>query len=73
MDIEMTLNPLLAVRVEKPETALADAMNEMRTWLDNTPLQPVGFKVVVAGVTGIAFDVMFRSEAEAAQFKQAFA
>jgi hypothetical protein len=69
----MTLSPPLTVRVEKSETPLADAMNEMRTWLDNTRLQPVEFKIVVAGVAGIAFDVTFRSEAEAAQFQQAFA
>jgi hypothetical protein len=48
-------------------------MNEMRTWLDNTRLQPVEFKVAAAGVTGIAFDVTFQSEADASQFEQAFA
>ena len=68
----MTLSPPFSVRVAKPETAIADAMNEMRTWLDNTRLQPVQFKIV-AGVTGIAFDVMFRSEAEAILFAQVFA
>jgi len=40
---------------DEAETALANAMNEMRTWLDNTRLQPVGFKIVIAGVSGIAF------------------
>jgi len=69
----MTLSFPLTVCVEQPEAAVVHAMNEMRTWLDNTRLQPVGFKIVTAGVTGIAFDVVFRSEAEAAQFKQAFA
>jgi hypothetical protein len=69
----MTLSAPLTVRVEKPETTLADAMNEMRTWLDNTRLQPVEFKIVVASVTGIAFDVTFRSEEEAALFQEAFA
>jgi hypothetical protein len=69
----MTLSPPLTVRIEKPETSLADAMNEMQTWLGNTRLQPVEFKIVIAGLSGIAFDVTFRSEAEAAQFAQAFA
>jgi hypothetical protein len=69
----MTLSSPFTVHIEKPETALADAMNEMRTWLDNTRLQPVGFKIAIDGVTGIAFDVKFRSEAEASQFEQAFA
>ena len=69
----MTLSPSMTVRLEKSETPLAAAMNEMRTWLDNTLLQPVEFKIVVADPAGIAFDVTFRSEAEAAQFQQAFA
>jgi hypothetical protein len=69
----MTLDPTVTVRVEEPGTALADAMNEMRTWLDNTRLQPVEFEVAAAGVTGIAFDVTFQSEADASQFEQAFA
>jgi hypothetical protein len=69
----MTLASSLIVRVEKPETALANAMNEMRIWLDHTRLQPVEFKIAIAGDTGIAFDVTFQSEADAAQFEQAFA
>jgi hypothetical protein len=48
-------------------------MNEMRSWLDHTRLQPVQFKMVFAAETGIAFDVTFRNEAEADQFVQAFA
>ena len=61
------------IRIEKPETALANAMNEMRIWLDHTRLQPVGFKIAIAGDTGIAFDVTFQNKADAAQFEQAFA
>jgi hypothetical protein len=68
----MTLASSFIVRVEKPETALANAMNEMRIWLDHTRLQPVGFKIATAGNTGIAFDVTFQNKADAAQFEQAF-
>jgi hypothetical protein len=68
----MTLGPLLTVRVERPKTALAHAMTEMRTWLDSTRLQPVSFKVAITGDAGIALDVTFRSKAEASQFEQAF-
>jgi hypothetical protein len=68
----MTLASSLIVRVEKPETALANAMNEMRIWLDHTRLHPVGFKIATAGNTGIAFDVTFQNKADAAQFEQAF-
>ena len=60
------------VRVEKPATTLGDAMKEMRTWLDNTALEPVEFKIAVAGVADIAFDVTFRTSAEAMRFEQAF-
>jgi len=70
--IKMTLDPLFTIRVEKPETALAEAMREMRVWLNNTALEPVEFKIAIAGIAGIAFDVTFRSEADADQFRQAF-
>jgi hypothetical protein len=69
----MTLSPPFSVRADKPETALADAMNEMRTWLGNTRLRPIEFKIVFDRMHGIAFDVMFRSEAEAVLFEQVFA
>jgi hypothetical protein len=68
----MMLDPSFIVRIERPDTALANALNEMRTWLDNTRLQPVEFKIAIAGVSGIAFDVTFHSEADACQFEQAF-
>ena len=68
----MTLDSSLTVRVERHNTALSNAMNEMRTWLDNTGLQPVEFKIATAGAAGIAFDVTFQSEAEASQFEEAF-
>jgi len=68
----MTLDPPFTVRIERAETALANAMNEMRTWLDSTRLQPVEFKIAMTGVAGIAFDVTFQTEADASQFEQAF-
>lgn len=68
----MALNLPVTVHVERRDTALAHAMNEMRTWLDKTQLQPVEFKVAIIGVAVIAFDVTFQSEADASQFEQAF-
>ena len=68
----MTLHPPFVVHVEKPTATLANAMAEMRTWLDNTALQPVEFKIAAAGVADIAFDVTFRTSAEARQFERAF-
>jgi hypothetical protein len=69
----MALSRRFTIRVEKPETALAETMNEMRTWLDKNGVQPVEFKIAMTGMPGIAFDIQFRSEDEAALFEQVFA
>jgi hypothetical protein len=69
----MTLGPRFSVHVEKPVAALADALRDMRTWLDHTALEPIEFKVAVAGVTSrIAFDVTFGTAVAASRFEQAF-
>jgi hypothetical protein len=60
------------IRVEKPAATLANAMAEMRAWLDNTALKPVDFKIAAAGNANIAFDVTFRTSTEARQFERAF-
>ena len=57
----MALNPPFTIRVEKPEVALAETMNAMRTWLDKHRVQPVEFKIAMTGMPGIAFDIQFRS------------
>jgi hypothetical protein len=69
----MALVPPFTIRIEKPGTALAETMNEMRAWLDKHGVQPVEFKIAMTGIPGIAFDVQFRSEDEAVQFEQVFA
>ena len=43
---DMALNPALTVRVERKPGAFGDTMNEIRTWLDHTKIQPVSFKPV---------------------------
>jgi hypothetical protein len=70
---QMALNPPFTIRIEKPETALAETMNEMRTWLDSHGVQPVEFKIAMTGIPGISFDVRFRTEDEAVLFEQVFA
>jgi hypothetical protein len=70
--LQMMIDPPITVRLERHQTALANAMNEMRAWLDNTRLQPSQFKIATIGEAGIAFDVTFRSKADASQFAQAF-
>jgi hypothetical protein len=69
----MALNPRFTIRVEKPETALAQTMGLMRIWLDRHQVQPINFTIAMTGVPGIAFDVQFRSRDEAVLFAQAFA
>jgi hypothetical protein len=68
----MALDPPFTIRIEKPETPLADAMAEMREWLDKHRVQPLEFKIARTGLPGIAFDIRFRSEHEAHLFEQQF-
>jgi hypothetical protein len=51
---------------------LADAMNEMRVWLDHNQIELIDFKIAPTGLPGIGFDIGFRREEEAARFQQAF-
>ena len=69
----MALNPPFTIRIKKPETLMAETMNEMRSWLDKHRVQPVEFKVAMTETPGIAFDIQFRSEDEAVLFERVFA
>ena len=68
----MALDPPFTIRIEKPETALADTMAEITTWLDMHRVQPVLFKIAMTGFPGIAFDIQFHSEGEAHLFERQF-
>jgi hypothetical protein len=68
----VALNPSFTIRIEMPEVALAETMNAMRSWLDKHKVQPVEFKIAMTGTPGIAFDIQFRSEDEAALFERVF-
>jgi hypothetical protein len=68
----MALDPLFTIRIEKPETALADTMTEITTWLDMHRIKPVAFKIAMTGFPGIAFDIQFHSEGEAHLFERQF-
>ena len=61
------------IRIEKPEAALAETMNEMRSWLDKHQVEPVEFKIAMTGFPGIAFDVQFKNEEEAVLSERMFA
>ena len=69
----MERDPAFTIRIEKPKTAFAETMNEMRTWLDEHRFQPIEFKIAMTGMPIIAFDVQFRSEDEAVLFERVFA
>jgi hypothetical protein len=70
----MVLPPPFTIRIEKPEAALGDTMNEMRMWLDRHMVRPVEFRTERAVMLpNIAFDVRFRSEDEAVLFERVFA
>ena len=69
----MALDPPFTIRIETPETALAQTMNAMRIWLDRHEVQPIEFKIAMTGFPGIAIDLRFRSEDEAVLFERIFA
>ena len=69
----MALDPPFTIRIETPETALAQTMNAMRIWLDRHEVQPIEFKIAMTGFPGIAIDLRFGSEEEAILFEQIFA
>jgi hypothetical protein len=56
----MTLGTLFNVRVEKPRSALAATMNQMRAWLDAQKVQPATLKVAPTD-NGVVFESGLRS------------
>ena len=68
----MTADSPLVVRVEMRGKTLAAGMSEIRSWLDNHKIQPVGF-TSEPRTNGVAFDIRFAQEQEARLFEQAFA
>jgi hypothetical protein len=68
----MTLKSSLSVRVERPGKALADAMNEIRLWLDGHKIQPRDFRSDTTVPGAGAFEIKFNREDEARLFERAF-
>jgi hypothetical protein len=68
----MALNGTFTVRVQKPGTTLTEAMSEMRVWLDHHQIELVDFGIAETNVSGTAFNLRFRREAEASLFSLAF-
>ena len=61
----MALTGTFTVRVQKPGAMLAEAMSEMRVWLDHHHIELVDFGITETSVSGTAFNLCFRREAEA--------
>jgi hypothetical protein len=69
----MALTGTFTVRVQKPGAMLAEAMSEMRVWLDHHQIELVDFGIAETSVSGTAFNLRFRREAEASLCSRAFA
>ena len=68
----MTLGTLFNVRVEKPRSAIAATMNQMRAWLDAQKVQPATLKVAPTD-NGVVFGIRFEEQYDAMLFQQRFA
>lgn len=69
----MTLISPLSVEIVKPETAFAETMTGIRTWLDHQKIEPAEFKTLAAGGKNLTFQIRFQREDEAVLFERAFA
>jgi hypothetical protein len=67
----MALNPAFTVCVARKPGAFGDTLNEIRTWLDHSKIQPASFKPV-AQDSGVGFEIGFNNEGEARLFEHAF-
>jgi hypothetical protein len=68
----MALNPAFTVCVARKPGAFGDTMNEIRTWLDHSKIQPASFAPVTQTDSGVGFEIGFNSEGEALLFEHAF-
>ena len=68
----MALNTPFMVRVQKPGPRLAEAMGDMRVWLDHHQIELVDFNITQTRTPGIVCALRFRREAEASLFERTF-
>jgi hypothetical protein len=69
----MALNPPFTVRVEKPETLFADAMNEMRSWFDTIRSNPLSSRLLWRACPASSSPSGLGARKEATLFERAFA
>jgi len=60
------------VEVRRHNAELADAMAQMRTWLDNHAIEPVLFEIGFLPGRETGFRLQFRKEGDAAMFATSF-
>jgi len=60
------------VEVRRRNAELADAMAQMRTWLDNHAIEPVLFEIGFLPGRETRFRLEFRKERDAAMFATSF-
>jgi hypothetical protein len=60
------------VEVRRRNAELADAMAQMRTWLDNHAIEPVLFEIGFLPGPETRFRLQFRKERDAAMFATSF-
>jgi len=60
------------VEVRRHNAELADAMAQMRTWLDNQAIEPVLFEIGFLPGREMRFRVQFRKERDASIFATTF-
>jgi len=60
------------VEVRRRNAELADAMAQMRTWLDNHAIEPVLFEIGFLPGREMRFRVQFRKERDSAMFATSF-
>jgi len=60
------------VEVRRHNAELADAMAQMRTWLDNQAIEPVLFEIGFLPGRETRFRLQFKKERDAAMFATSF-
>jgi hypothetical protein len=69
----MALKSPLSVRIERSGRPLGEAMNEIRSWLDDHKIEPADFRSVSSARGRAVFELRFEREDEARLFQQTFA
>src|SRR3954463_15641011 len=69
----MAFTGTFTVRVQKPGAMLAEAMSEMRVWLDHHQIELIKFRIAEKCGSRARFNLRFRRAAEASLCSRAFA